>query len=109
MLTLALSVLRFKEERGYSFGRKFTRRRSSTPAFSMEAKMRKVSSFYPFIQMLGPHGYMIHFIDLKERAAIKDLTFELKAKKAETFVLFTHANWKKPDEFMRHYSTKWAT
>jgi hypothetical protein len=33
----------------------------------------------------------------------------LKAKKAETFVLFTHDNWKKPDEFMRHYSTKWAT
>ena len=38
-----------------------------------------------------------------------DLTFELKAKKDETFVLFTHANWKKPDEFMRHCSTKWAT
>jgi uncharacterized protein YndB with AHSA1/START domain len=38
-----------------------------------------------------------------------DLTFQLKAKKDETFVLFTHANWKKPDEFMRHCSTKWAT
>jgi uncharacterized protein YndB with AHSA1/START domain len=38
-----------------------------------------------------------------------DLTFELKAKKGETFVLFTHANWKKPDEFMHHCSTKWAT
>ncbi len=38
-----------------------------------------------------------------------DLTFELEAKKDETFVLFTHANWKKPDEFMRHCSTKWAT
>jgi len=37
-----------------------------------------------------------------------DLTFELKAKKDQTFVLFTHANWKKPDEFMRHCSTKWA-
>jgi len=33
----------------------------------------------------------------------------LKFKKDETFVLFTHANWKKPDEFMRHCSTKWAT
>jgi uncharacterized protein YndB with AHSA1/START domain len=38
-----------------------------------------------------------------------DLTFELEAKKAETFVLFTHANWKKPDQNMRHCSTKWAT
>jgi uncharacterized protein YndB with AHSA1/START domain len=38
-----------------------------------------------------------------------DLTFELKTKKDQTFVLFTHANWKKPSEFMRHCSTKWAT
>ncbi len=38
-----------------------------------------------------------------------DLTFELKAQKAQTFVLFTHANWKEPTEFMRHCSTKWAT
>ncbi len=38
-----------------------------------------------------------------------DLTFQLKATKDETFVLFTHANWKRPDEFMRHCSTKWAT
>ena len=38
-----------------------------------------------------------------------DLTFELKAKKGQTFVLFTHAKWKKPTELMRHCSTKWAT
>ncbi len=38
-----------------------------------------------------------------------DLTFELKFKKDETLVLFTHANWKEPTEFMRHCSTKWAT
>ncbi len=38
-----------------------------------------------------------------------DLTFQLMAKKDRTIVLFTHANWKKPDEFMRHCSTKWAT
>ncbi len=37
-----------------------------------------------------------------------ELTFELKSKKDETFVLFTHANWEKADEFMRHCSTKWA-
>jgi len=37
------------------------------------------------------------------------LTFQLKAKKDQTFVLFTHANWKKPVEFMYHCSTKWAT
>ncbi len=38
-----------------------------------------------------------------------ELTFELKAKKDRTVVLFTHANWKKVNEFMRHCSTKWAT
>ena len=37
------------------------------------------------------------------------LTFQLKAKKDQTFVLFTHANWKKPVEVMHICSTKWAT
>ena len=38
-----------------------------------------------------------------------ELIFELKPKKDRTVVLFTHANWKKPTEFMHHCSTKWAT
>jgi hypothetical protein len=29
-----------------------------------------VGGFYPFVIMPGPHGYMIHLLDLKERAAI---------------------------------------
>ena len=29
-----------------------------------------VSSFYPFVIMPGPHGYMIHLVDLTERAVI---------------------------------------
>jgi uncharacterized protein YndB with AHSA1/START domain len=37
-----------------------------------------------------------------------DLTFELKVKDGQTFVLFSHANWKQPVEFMHHCSTKWA-
>ncbi len=37
-----------------------------------------------------------------------DLTFQLKAEKDRTVVLFTHANWKKPTEMMYHCSTKWA-
>jgi uncharacterized protein YndB with AHSA1/START domain len=35
-----------------------------------------------------------------------DLTFQLKAEKDRTVVLFTHANWKKPTEMMHHCSTK---
>ena len=38
-----------------------------------------------------------------------EVTFELKNKMGQTFVLFTHANWKKQIEFMHHCSTKWAT
>lgn len=37
------------------------------------------------------------------------VTFQLVPKEGQTFVLFTHAGWKKPVEFMRHCSTKWAT
>ena len=37
-----------------------------------------------------------------------EVTFELKRKQGQTFVLFTHAGWKKPVEFMHHCSTKWA-
>lgn len=38
-----------------------------------------------------------------------ELTFRLKAKDDQTFVLFTHAGWREPVEFMHHCSTKWAT
>lgn len=38
-----------------------------------------------------------------------EITFQLDWKKDQTFVLFKHANWKEPVEFMYHCSTKWAT
>ena len=38
-----------------------------------------------------------------------DVTFRLEWKDGQTFVLFKHANWKDPVEFMHHCSTKWAT
>jgi len=37
-----------------------------------------------------------------------NLTFDLKSVDGETVVLFTHANWREPVEFMYHCSTKWA-
>jgi hypothetical protein len=36
------------------------------------------------------------------------LTFEIRAVNDETIVLFTHAGWREPAEFMHHCSTKWA-
>jgi uncharacterized protein YndB with AHSA1/START domain len=35
--------------------------------------------------------------------------FDLQFKDDQTFVLFTHAGWREPVEFMHHCSTKWAT
>jgi len=37
-----------------------------------------------------------------------EISFQLLYKQDQTFVLFTHANWQKPSEFMHHCSTKWA-
>jgi uncharacterized protein YndB with AHSA1/START domain len=37
-----------------------------------------------------------------------EVSFELKIKLNQTFVLFKHAGWKEPVEFMHHCSTKWA-
>jgi uncharacterized protein YndB with AHSA1/START domain len=37
------------------------------------------------------------------------VTFDLKDSGGETVVLFTHAGWREPVEFMHHCSIKWAT
>lgn len=37
-----------------------------------------------------------------------NLIFDLKSADGETVLLFTHANWREPVEFMYHCSTKWA-
>jgi len=36
------------------------------------------------------------------------LTFDLAESDGETVLLFTHADWREPVEFMHHCSTKWA-
>ncbi len=36
------------------------------------------------------------------------LDFELKEAGGETAVLFTHAGWRSPSEFMAHCSARWA-
>jgi hypothetical protein len=37
-----------------------------------------------------------------------DITFDLRPGE-ETAILFTHAGWREPVEFMHHCSTKWAS
>jgi uncharacterized protein YndB with AHSA1/START domain len=36
------------------------------------------------------------------------LAFDLTAKEGETVVLFSHADWLSPSEFMAHCSARWA-
>ncbi len=38
-----------------------------------------------------------------------EVNFDLAWKEGQTFVLFKHAGWREPVEFMHHSSTKWAT
>lgn len=37
-----------------------------------------------------------------------EVSFRLEWKDGQTFVLFKHAGWREPVEFMHHCSTKWA-
>lgn len=37
-----------------------------------------------------------------------EVLFQLKSEGNQTFVRFTHSNWKEPTDFMAHCSTKWA-
>ena len=66
-------------------------------------------------------GFDMKVVDLRKNKLVKwkcvkgpeewidtEITFLLKPAKNQVFVIFTHANWKKPVEFMHHCSTKWA-
>jgi uncharacterized protein YndB with AHSA1/START domain len=37
-----------------------------------------------------------------------EVVFDLARRDGQTFVLFKHAGWREPVEFMHHCSTKWA-
>lgn len=37
-----------------------------------------------------------------------EVSFQLKPDGDQTYVLFSHSNWKEASEFMGHCSTKWA-
>ena len=38
-----------------------------------------------------------------------EVTFDLSYRQDQTFVIFKHAGWVEPVEFMHHCSTRWAT
>jgi hypothetical protein len=37
-----------------------------------------------------------------------ELTFALEPGSEETILMFTHADWREPVDFMHHCSTKWG-
>ena len=37
-----------------------------------------------------------------------EVSFQLSYKNGQTYVLFSHSNWKEQSDFMAHCSTKWA-
>jgi len=37
-----------------------------------------------------------------------EIAFRLSSKGTQTYVLFSHSNWKESSDFMAHCSTKWA-
>ena len=37
-----------------------------------------------------------------------EINYQLSTNEDQTYVLFTHSNWKEPSGFMGHCSTKWA-
>jgi hypothetical protein len=56
-------------------------------------------------------GKLVHWkcVDGPPEWVGTEVIFKLDWKDGQTFILFTHARWKEPVEFMHHCSTKWAT
>jgi len=50
-----------------------------------------------------------HYSGPAEEWVGTEIRFRLEWRDGQTIVLFTHAGWREPGEFMHHCSTKWAT
>jgi hypothetical protein len=63
------------------------------------------------MKVLEANPNLVHWRCVKghEEWMDTDVTFALSWREGQTYVLFTHAKWKEPVEFMHHCSTKWAT
>jgi hypothetical protein len=58
---------------------------------------------------LNPAGHVLwQVVDGPEEWIGTKISFVLEQRGDWTIILFKHANWKQPVEFMHHCSTKWA-
>jgi uncharacterized protein YndB with AHSA1/START domain len=71
--------------------------RSEGGSFEMQVSASQPNAFVRWNCLDGPDEWIG-----------TDVSFKLAAKEDQVFVLFRHANWKEPVEFMHHCSTKWA-
>jgi uncharacterized protein YndB with AHSA1/START domain len=61
------------------------------------------------VTQLNPEGHVTwSCIEGADEWVGTTLSFELSDKDGETVVLFTHAGWRDPSEFMAHCSARWA-
>jgi hypothetical protein len=61
------------------------------------------------VARLDPHGHVNwNCIEGADEWVGTKLAFDLTEKENETVVLFTHADWRSPSEFMAHCSARWA-
>ncbi len=62
------------------------------------------------VQDLQPSSSVLwEVVDGPEEWIGTNVSFELRQEGDYTLVLFRHAGWREPVEFMHHCSTKWAT
>jgi uncharacterized protein YndB with AHSA1/START domain len=59
-------------------------------------------------ELTPPTRVVWHCIQGPDEWVGTTITFELRADDDETVVLFTHAGWQEPVEFMHHCTTAWA-
>lgn len=67
-----------------------------------------VVQFKVFDLQPGKLVWWQHSGDVPEAWMATEVLFELEACENQTYVNFSHQNWKKPSKFMAHCSTKWA-
>jgi uncharacterized protein YndB with AHSA1/START domain len=61
------------------------------------------------VTQLNPEGHVSwNCIEGADEWVGTKISFDLSHKEDETVVLFTHAKWREPSEFMAHCSARWA-
>lgn len=60
------------------------------------------------VDLTPPNHVVWHCVKGPDEWVDTTVTFALSVVDGETVVLFKHANWREPVEFMHHCSTKWG-